>query len=161
MLSVLTGPKTIKRDISTLKNEGVKENVKTAIQNHLENLNLSPSPDEAHDTVILALNKGKEKVPPQPKQQRQTIPWTSDTELTRLHHNRVELRKQQDSNNIKERLKEIRKKIKLRVKAIQNKILKEKAKELNEAKQHRNMVKMWRNAKSHGSSVFQKSAPIQ
>ena len=153
--------KTKKPDIRLLQDATIKENVIIAIQNHLDTSSSPSSLEETHCHMIEALVKGKEKVPLIRKQQRQIIPWTTDDELTQLHHNRVELRKQQNQNDIQENLKEIRKKIKSRVKAIQNKILKDKAKEINEAQQHRNVVKLWRNAKNHGRSEFKKSPPPQ
>ena len=104
-----------------------------------------------HDYMIDALNKGKKQIPKSYKMKTQTVPWASDSELTTLHHTRVSLRKQQQNETITQKLKNVNKSIRARVKQIQNHQLREKALELNEAKQHRNIVKLWRNAKNHGT----------
>ena len=148
-------------DMTLLQDAAVKQNIQTTIQNHLQSSTPS-SLEDTHNHIIEALEKGKAKVPLQTQQQqRQTIPWTNDAELTQLYNKRIEVLNQQNQNGNEEKLKEIKKKIKVKVKSIQNKILKDKAQEIKEAQEHRNIVKMWRNAKKHGCSEFKKSPPIQ
>ena len=96
-----------------------------------------------------------------PNSRNQTIPWTSDSTLTNLHQRRVSLRKQQNNETTRRKIKKVTTDIKTRVKEIQNTLFRKKAMELNEAKQHRNIVKLWRNAKSHGCSTFRKLSPLQ
>ena len=152
--------KTRKPNISLLKDPTVKENVTQAIKQHLESSSAEPNLNAHHDHIIEALQKGRGKVPSNPLQ-RQTIPWTSDKKLTELHLTRLELRKQEPTSTSRESIKQTNKKIKARVKEIQNTILKEKAKEITEAKQNCNMVKLWKKAKNHGCSSFKKPTPLQ
>ena len=62
---------------------------------------------------------------------------------------------------IKEDLKQINKQIKSKVRQIKNKILKSTGKELNEAKQQRKLVKLWKQAKSQGCSKLTKAPSLQ
>ena len=114
-----------------------------------------------HNQIIKALEKGKEKIPAQPRVQHLSIPWTHDTQLTELHHSRLVLRKCTRNTQNKENLKQINKSIKSRVRVIQNQIVFDKAKEINEAKEHREVVKLWRKAKLHDKSMLRKTSPLQ
>ena len=153
--------KAPKPNMSLLSDPMVKENVTLAIKQHLETSAKPSNLNACHDQIIEALQKGRGKVPNIPLQ-KQIIPWTSDKRLTELHFTRIELRKQESTlSTFKETLKQTNKKIKERVKEIQNTILKEKAKEITEAKQNRNMAKLWKRAKEHGCSSFKKPAPFQ
>ena len=131
------------------------------IQQHLDHISFPSNMNTMHDFMIDALNKGKKQIPPMTNTRNQTVPWTSDSTLTDLHQKRVMLRKQKDNETIRQKIKNVTTDIKTRVKEIQNIIFKKKAMELNDAKQHRNIVKLWRNAKSHGCSAFRKSSPLQ
>ena len=153
-------PRLAKPNIQMLQDVKIKENVTKSIQQHLEHTTAPSSLNATHDYIIEALSKGKEKVPPIPKHSYQTVPAESDPELCQLNVIRTDLRKRQTNSNVIGNLKEINKRIKQRVKYLQNKLLGNKAKEINEAKQHRNIVKMWRNAKAHGASMFAKSSAL-
>ena len=122
--------------MTLLQDAAVKQNIQTTIQNHLQSSTPS-SLEDTHNHIIEALEKGKAKVPLQTQQQqRQTIPWTNDAELTQLYNKRIEVLNQQNQNGNEEKLKEIKKKIKVKVKSIQNKILKDKAQEIKEAQKY-------------------------
>ena len=98
-------------DMTLLQDAAVKQNIQTTIQNHLQSSTPS-SLEDTHNHIIEALEKGKAKVPLQTQQQqRQTIPWTNDAELTQLYNKRIEVLNQQNQNGNEEKLKEIKKKI--------------------------------------------------
>ena len=150
-----------KVDLELLYNNSVLEKVKKSINDHLQQNSCPTSINAIHDHIISALVKGKQQIPPEPKGRRHPIPWQQDSVLEELHYKRVDLRKMTATNDTKTAIKTTNKEIRSRVKVLQNKNLKEKAKHITEAKQHRNLVKMWRHAKQHDSSGLAKSPPIQ
>ena len=152
---------TTKPNLKLLNDNNIKESMTEAIQTHFEH-NTSPQLlNEMHRYIVQALDKGRKKIPNQRKTAPLTIPWTMDNELNNLHQTRINLRKQPSTPQIKLEIKTTTKKIKKRVYEIRNRELKAKAKDINEAKQQRNMEKLWRNAKKHGESKMAKTSPIQ
>ena len=154
-------PRPIKPDLKAIQNDVTRANILNSIQNHFAQMPCPTSIDDCHDYIIKALTTGREQLPKLPKNQNVIIPWSQDQLLSKLHEARTDLRKKQLTPNVKVELKEIQKKIKTRVRKIQNDELKAKGNTINEARQHRNVAKMWRNAKMHDSSSFKKAAPIQ
>ena len=155
--------KVIKPNLELLNDNNILGNMSQAIHSHLRD-NSSPHPqslNEMHNHIIQALEKGKERIPEKRKITREAIPWEQDTELNQLHQSRLNLRKQCISPQIKLEIRNTTKKIKKRVKEIQNRELKDKGKEITDAKQQRHMEKMWKFAKSHGESSMKKARPIQ
>ena len=153
--------KVLKHNLSLLKNENIhnlaSENINTFLSQNflqLENIN------DLHQHLVTALEKGKAAIPRQTKI-KQIIPWQLDDELTNLHLKRLKLRKLPPTNNNKTIIKNVSKAIKQRVKHIQNCILKDKAKELNEAKQHKQLTKLWKTAKNHDNVIKAKPIAIQ
>ena len=143
------------------QNDTAKDNVCTAINDFLENNTCPETLNGTHNFIINALTKGRDKIPKQTLL-KSSIPWNQDSDLTDLHNQRIQLRKQDNrSPIILNKLKEVNKKIKKRVKEIKNIILKKQGQELNHAKQHRNIRKMWKNAKAHNSIITKKPQPIQ
>ena len=61
----------------------------------------------------------------------------------------------------KSKLKLVTKNIKARVKTVQNAMLKEKGKQLNELKEQRKIAKLWKTAKTHDSVIHSKPKSIQ
>ena len=154
-------PKLIKPDLKAIENDNIRTNIVNSIQNHFDQIPCPVALDECHDYIIKGLTDGRDQLPKQPKNQNVIVPWSQDHELSELHEARINLRKKQLTPTVKVELKKIQKKIKKRVRKIQNEELKAKGKIINESRQHRNIVKMWRNAKRHDSSSLKKAAPIQ
>ena len=73
----------------------------------------------------------------------------------------MKLRKESLNEETKETLKQTSRKIRIKVNEIKNRIWKDKGKQINESKAHHNTVKLWRQAKSHDSSSYTKSIPLQ
>ena len=148
-----------KVNMECLQNDEACQNVRDKIADYIEQNTSPTSLDEMHMHLINALKNGKQQLPKMAKI-KQTIPWKHDKELANLHSDRITIRKQPDNEQNKAKLKQLRKNIKARVKVIQNKILKNKGLELNEAKQHRQVSKLWKKAKSHDSVIIRKPKPI-
>ena len=154
--------KRSKPNFQLLQNNDTKGNVNNAIIDHLQQHNEIPnSIDDMHRKIIDALKKGRQQIPLVSRNNSTATPWIDDEELENLHCIRVDLRKKQRTNDVKKKLKEIAKKIKAKVRKIQNKQLKDKGASINEARQHRNAVKLWRLAKTHDSSMLAKAKALQ
>ena len=106
------------------------------------------------------MQKGLQEVPPMPRQQH-TLPWNYDEELSTLINNRITLRKQANTADNLNSMKELNKKIRSKVKRIRNQLLKTNAKHINEAKEQRKIAKQWKMAKQHDKDIFRKPKPIQ
>ena len=154
-----------KPNLQELLNETTKAKFLKAIQVNLQkdsNSTLtSNSIDCTHNRIIEALNEGRKQIPSQPRQTRGVIPWDQDPMLSKLHQSRINIRKLPNNSTTKENLKQINKQVKVRVTELQNKIWQSKGKLINDAKQHRNIVKLWKHAKNHDSSEFSKTVPLQ
>ena len=148
-----------KVNMECLQNDEACQNVRDKIADYIEQNTWPTSLDEMHMHLINALKNGKQQLPKMAKI-KQTIPWKHDEVLADLHSDRITIRKQPDNEQNKAKLKQLGKNIKARVKVIQNKILKNKGQELNEAKQHRQVSKLWKKAKSHDSVIIRKPKPI-
>lgn len=157
----LRKPKLKRRNIAALKCETISANVQNAIQDHILNQpRTSSTLDGSHSYIIDSLAAGQTLIPTHPRHRSQVIPWNQDQQLSELHKIRIDLRKNQTTLHDRENLKQINKSIKVRVRELQNKELTEKGRNINEARQHRNMVKMWRNAKKHDASLYSKAQTI-
>ena len=142
-------------------NYTIYENVQNTITEDI--INQSPQSEniqQLHQYLIDTMMKGRQQIPPKPKQQN-TLPWNYDTELATLITNRKQLRKQSNTSTNQNSIRELTKKIKLKVKRIRNQLLKTKAQNINEAKEQRKITKLWKNAKNHGNEIFRKPKPIQ
>ena len=152
--------KTKKPNLKLLQDETYSQNIRSTISNYFEDNTFPTTINEMHSYIINGLKTGRNEIPVVPDSQ-QTIPWNLDNELAELILNRKELRKQSDTTNTKAKLKEITKKIKRKVKTIRNNILKTKGKNINEARQTRQIAKMWKIAKNHDKTILKKPKPIQ
>ena len=121
---------------------------------------LSENVQQLQQYLIDTMMKGRQKIPPKPRQQN-TLPWNYDEELALLITNRKHLRKQANTSINQNSIKELNKKIRLKVRRIRNQLLKNKAQNINEAKEYRKVTKLWKNAKNHDKDIFRKPKPIQ
>ena len=153
--------RTSRPDLEQLQNESIYNTVKQSITSHIQQQNMPNSLNESHEYIIDSLRKGRTKVPTTKRNSNLTTSWTDDLDLQQLINSRTILRKKPPSIAIKSQLKSINKQIKQKVKEVQNKVLKEKASMINEAKQHRKVVQLWRRAKSHSTSDFKKCSTLQ
>ena len=149
-----------KPNLENLKNDHVNIKFRRKIEEHLEQNPLPESIDEMHTHIIQTLDKGRQLIPKITKKKLK-IPWNTNSELKELHESRMTLRRKPMNDANKERLKKLNKTIKKKVCEIQNGELKAKGLQINEAKQHRKIAKMWKEAKKHDSSTFAKTSAIQ
>ena len=143
-----------------LQSDTIRENVRNAVTDFMVDNERPTSLNDFHDHLIEGFTKGRQLIPKTTKT-KQTIPWGQDSQLEDLYHKRVELRKQKVIETVKTDLKKVKKEIKARVKVIQNTILRKKAQGLNQAKETRNIAKLWKQAKSHNTIFHCKPSPIQ
>ena len=154
----------IKPNLQLLQ-DNLEQTTYTNVQNTMaESINSGPTliseNIQLHQYLIDTMMKGRQKIPPKPQQQN-TLPWNYDEELSTLITNRKHLRKQANTTFNQNKIKGLNKKIKLKVKRIRNELLKDKAKNINLAKEQRKVTKLWKNAKNHGKEIFHKPKPIQ
>ena len=149
-----------KPNFQLLNQSAISERTVSAIEDHFHQNVFPLSIDHMHDFIISALRKGREILPRHTKKQS-AVCWHQDQELSELSSERIELRKKKSSPQVIHQIKERTKKIRKRCKEIQNKILKEKGREINELKEQRNITKMWRRAKEHNTNIQSKPAPLQ
>ena len=149
-LQLLYDDQTTKRIVQSTITENLNSN---NIYSEATNIN------EMHSNLIDILKKGREKVPSKPKENH-TIPWNHDEELAELFSTRKQLRNQKVTNYNQTKIKELTKKIKAKVKTVRNQILKTKGQSINQAKIHRKIAKLWKNAKNHDKVIFRKPKPI-
>ncbi|XP_033111719.1 uncharacterized protein LOC117112688, partial [Anneissia japonica] len=142
-----------KVEFGYLHNDSFKQEAQEIIKlsfvnNNIKNININ----EQHDILIHTLQKSKDKLPII-KKPRHTIPsYLIDERYQSLIKQRKVLRCQKNENN-KTKLKEINKQIKQATKETKSRMLKEEGHKLNDARQHRHVTKLWRNAKTHGKFI--------
>ena len=152
--------KTIPRpDMERLQEHVTYQNTCHEIEAFLQSNPLPAELDDMHSYLVQALQRGRDVIPRITKE-RLVIPWSHDTELTRLHKERIIVRKLPSTVSNKDKLKVLNKSFKKRIKIIRNKMFEDKGKELNEAKEQRKMAKLWRQAKSHDKIIKKKSGPL-
>jgi len=149
-----------KHNLELLQNDEIVKEVHKSIEENLKPNTLETA-SEMHENIITALQEGKMKIPRLRKTKNHDVSLNQDPEIEQLIKQRIELRKLTPSNLIRSSIKELGRKIKSSVKTLRNQLLKKKAKDITEAKQHRNITKMWRYAKAHDSSGLTKAPPIQ
>ena len=151
-----------KLDLQLLHDDqATKMIVQRTITENLDNIySEANNINEMHSNLIDILKKGREKIPTKPKENH-TIPWNQDEELAELFSTRKQLRNQKVTNYNQAKIKELTKKIKVKVKIIRNQILKTKGQSINQAKIHRKIAKLWKDAKNHDRVIFRKPKPIQ
>ena len=146
-------------DLDRLHDQEIHQNTRNEIESFLLNNQLPTELDDMHTHLVQALQSGRNKIP-RINKEKQVIPWSQNGELTRLHRDRLIIRKLPSTPTTKAKLRVLNKSFKERIKIIRNKMYKDKGKELNEAKEQRKMTKLWKQGKSHDKIIKKKPRPL-
>ena len=109
-----------------------------------------------HEKLISTLTKARDTLPQIPKN-RTPHPWDDEPELKNLIAQRDKVSKG-NSGHLKRKI--IGKNIKCLVNKLRNQYLVKIASQINEAKQNRDCIQMWRKAKEHDKIITSKPNPI-
>ena len=146
----------LRYNLHSLNESNVKENFCDALKSRITSCEINQeSINETHASIISSLTDARNTIP-KLSNKKIVYPWDNNSELKNLI---LERDQQKRSKNGRNRAQLLTKKIRKLVNSLRNVHLASIGSKINEAKQNRACVEMWRKAKEHDKII--KSKPKQ
>ena len=152
--------KSPRSDLGALKIQKYKELfINTLALSLPSKENIAVNIDEQHSQIVTSLKSARETLPKTLKGNI-AFPWDNDLQLQNLLSQRCTL-KRNKTQSLKERLKHLNRKIRSAVRKLKNSYYSKVGAEINEAKENRKYIELWRKAKSQERIISKKAKPIK